>query len=69
MWPCALWGCKIRGKVTWYSSVFGAFRGHLTKRLTNILEMVAERGRPKAARVKEMHLAVGKSAADINRPS
>lgn len=35
----------------------------------HILEMVAERGRPQAARVKEMHLAVSKSAADINRPS
>lgn len=66
MWATVLRGCKIRWKVTWYSSVFGVFGGHLTKCLTSILEMVAERGGLKAARVKEIHLGMGTSAADIH---
>lgn len=69
MWTCALWGCKIRGKVTWYSFCLWGIGGHLTKRLANVLEMAAEKGGPKGARVKEVHLGVGKFAADINQPS
>lgn len=49
-------------------SVSGAFGRHLTKCLANTLEMVAERARPKGARVKVVHLGVGKYAADINQP-
>ena len=46
-------GCKIREKVAWYSSVFqGHLWRHWTKCWSNILEIVAERGRLKMAGVR-----------------
>lgn len=43
----------------------GRLGGHLTNCFANILEMLAERGQLKAARVKEVHLGVGKPATDL----
>lgn len=50
------------------SCLSGAFGGRLTKCLTNVPQMVAERGQFRAAGVKEVHLRTGKLAADQDGP-
>ena len=59
-------GERSYGRVLSFRDVLGG--GYLTKCLTNILEMVTERGPLKAARVKQVHLGVDKPAVDLNGP-
>lgn len=59
----------VKSRETRHGTVlsFRHLGGSLTKCLTNILEMVAERRQFKAARVKEVHLGADKPAAEPHR--